>query len=71
MELSAFTDFVYKKCKAREVSFIGPESFFPPNLLDVVEKTWEQWLGTLVTNLPSYKQVIGELQEQVILLLRN
>jgi predicted nucleotidyltransferase component of viral defense system len=71
LDLSCFSNLVRKKCKNREVTFVDVESFFAANLLEVVEKTWEQWLGSLVPNLPPYKQVIGELRGYVTTLLKN
>ena len=38
-------------------------------MLTTGEKTWTQWLGPLVPNLPPYKTVIEELRPQVDSLL--
>ena len=38
-------------------------------MLNYVEKTWEQWLGPLVPNLPEFGIVIGELRPQIATLL--
>lgn len=45
--------------------FNGAEDSFQEHVLNHVEKTWEQWLGTLVPNLPPYATVIGELRPNV------
>jgi len=58
-----------EKCKIRQVTFSGPESFFPEAMLSAVEKTWRQWLGPLVPVLPPYKTVIEELRSQMATLL--
>ena len=69
LELSNFPDFLRQKCAIRDVTFTGPESFFPPSMLTVVEKTWDQWLGPLVPKLPPYTTVIEALRPQVAALL--
>lgn len=47
---------------------------FPPQssgVLEVVEKTWDQWLGPLVPNLPPYTTAIEALRPQVAALLNS
>ena len=34
-----------------------------------IERTWKQWLGSLVPNLPSFETVVGELRPQIVNLL--
>ena len=53
-----------EKCKVREVEFGGPEEFFDKTLLDYVAKTWEQWLGPLVPELPPFEPVINNLKQK-------
>jgi len=69
MELSDFASFLREKCAVRNVAFAAPDEFFQERMLAYVEKTWHQWLGPLVPNLPSYKTVIEELRPQVATLL--
>ena len=69
LDLSDFPDFLREKCDVRGVKYLGPESFFPDRMLSTVEKTWEQWLGPLVTDLPSSGMVIEELRPLVATLL--
>ena len=69
MELSDFASFLREKCAVRNVAFAAPDEFFQERMLAYVEKTWDQWLGPLVPNLPSYKTVIEELRPQVATLL--
>jgi len=47
-----------EKCKVKEVEFTSPGDFFDNILLNYIAKTWEQWLGPLVPNLPPFKLVI-------------
>ena len=68
LDLANFSGFLREKCAIRDVTFTGPESFFPPAMLAIVEKTWEQWLGPLVPGLPPYMRVIEELRPQVAIL---
>ena len=69
LDLSDFSQFLREKCSARQVTFTGTESFFPEAMLAIVEKGWEQGLGSLVPGLPPFKRVIGELRPQVAVLL--
>ena len=55
----------------RNVSFTGPEDFFSETMLNYVEKTWKQWLGPLVPELPPFATVIEELRPQIISLLTS
>ena len=69
MDLSDFVPFLRKKCAVRKVSFRGAGDFFQEAMLSYVEKTWQQWLGPLVPELPPFKSVISELRPQVESLL--
>ena len=64
-----FPAFLREKCALKDVTFSGPESFFPEALLSTVEKTWKQWLGPLAPKLPPYKTVIEELRPRIASLL--
>ena len=54
MDLSDFAPFLATKCAVRNVSFGGAEDFFQERMLTYVEKTWDQWLGPLVPDLPGF-----------------
>ncbi len=69
MDLTDFVPFLREKCDLRGVAFDGPGDFFEETMLCYVEKTWEQWLGTLVPDLPPYATVIGQLRSQIEVLL--
>lgn len=69
LDLSSFPTFLRNKCAVRQVSFDTPEDFFQDILLIYVKKTWEQLLGPLVPELPSFDTVIGELRPQIATLL--
>jgi len=70
MNLSGFSSFLRKKCAVRNVDFTGPEDFFQETMLAYVEKTWNQWLGPLVPDLPPFKTVIEDLRPQIATLCR-
>jgi predicted nucleotidyltransferase component of viral defense system len=70
MDLSDFPSFLQKKCAVRNVDFNGPDDFFPDTMLTYVEKTWQQWLGPLVPELPSFEMVMGTLRPQLASLIR-
>lgn len=54
-----------EKCKVKEVEFTNPGDFFNNILLDYIAKTWEQWLGPLVPDLPPFKLVIDDLKQKI------
>jgi predicted nucleotidyltransferase component of viral defense system len=65
MDLADFITLLREKCAARGVGFDGADDFFQEHVLNYVEKTWDQWLGTLVPNLPAYGTVMSELRPMV------
>jgi predicted nucleotidyltransferase component of viral defense system len=65
MDLSDFDALVRRKCAARQVDFDGPEDFFQEAILAHLERTWSQWLGPLVPELPSFPTVMNELRPAV------
>jgi hypothetical protein len=51
---------------------VGAESFFDLVMMETVKRTWQQWLGNLVCDLPECSLVIGELRTKLeSLLLAN
>lgn len=71
IDLADFASFLNEKCAVRNVSFVGPGDFFQETMLAYVEKTWDQWLGPLVPNLPSCKTVVGELRAEIESIFRT
>ncbi|MGA7106016.1 MAG: nucleotidyl transferase AbiEii/AbiGii toxin family protein [Candidatus Deferrimicrobiaceae bacterium] len=69
LNVAGFPAFLREKCAIRDVTFSGPESFFPDAMLTDVEKTWNQWLGPLVPELPTCNLVIEGLHAQIATLL--
>lgn len=67
--LTDFAQFLREKCAVREVSFQEVDDFFDPIMLAYIDETWNQWLGPLVSNLPSYEAVIGELRPRIAAIL--
>jgi len=65
MDVSDFPSFLQKKCAVRNVAFDGPDDFFQDTMLAYVKKTWRQWLGPLVPELPSFEMVMGRLRPQL------
>jgi len=55
-----------EKCKVRKVDFNNPEMFFDKTLLDYVAKTWEQWLGPLIPELPQFNFVVDSLKQKLL-----
>lgn len=71
LDLSGFEAFLHKKCAVRNVRFDGPDSFFQEPMMSYVSRTWGQWLGQLVPDLPSYDTVIRELRPRIEELLAS
>lgn len=69
LNLSGFCSFLRDKCVLRKVSFTGPEDFFLHPMLSYVERSWKQWLGPLVPELPPFATVNGELRPQITSLI--
>ena len=65
MDLADFDLLLREKCAVRDVSFAGPNDFFDERMLVNVEETWEQWLGPLVSDLPTFETVVGALRPRV------
>jgi predicted nucleotidyltransferase component of viral defense system len=65
MDLADFSRFLKKKCAVRSVSFKGSGEFFQETMLAYVERTWDQWLGPLVPDLPPFAKVMGELRPRI------
>jgi len=65
LDLAEFPTFLHQKCAARDVTFSDPDSFFPATILSVVETTWKQWLGPLVSDLPPYETVMAAVRSSV------
>ena len=64
-----FSSFLRAKCIILNLSFNGPDDFFEKTMLNYVEKTWEQWLGPLVPDLPDFSTVIDDLRPSIALLV--
>lgn len=68
----SFQDFsadLQKKCKSKEVGFNNIDSFFDPEMIRQVEKTWNRWLGPLVFELPDHRVVVEELRTTLGLMI--
>jgi len=70
MDFSGFADLLIAKCAVRSVAFSQPDDFFPDAVLDHVERTWAQWLGPLVADLPRFETVIAELRPRIGAVIR-
>lgn len=66
-----FPILLQKKCDLKNVHFVGVESFFDPVMMETVKRTWKQWLGNLVSDLPECSLVISELKTKLESLLTN
>ena len=60
-----FSTLLRKKCDLKNVHFVGVESFFDPVMMETVKRTWKQWLGNLVSDLPECFQVENELRTKL------
>jgi predicted nucleotidyltransferase component of viral defense system len=71
LELEDFPTFLARKCEVRGVTFGGPDDFFQEAMLGHVGRTWEEWLGPLVPELPPFERIIGDLRPRIMDLLRT
>ena len=62
MNPAGFDSLLRQKCSVRGLTFTGPEDFFDGPTLAYVEDTWDQRLGPLVPDLPSFETVMGGLR---------
>lgn len=69
MDLSDFIPFLHAKCAMRSVAFGTADDFFRDPMLTNVKRTWDQWLGSLVPDLPAFERVVGDLRPQITALL--
>jgi predicted nucleotidyltransferase component of viral defense system len=65
LRMEIISSLFLEKCKVKEVEFTNPGDFFDNILLDYIAKTWEQWLGPLVPDLPPFKLVIDDLKQKI------
>lgn len=69
LDWADFNVLLREKCAVRSVTFQSTEDFFSGQMLEHVERTWDQWLGPLVPELPSFETVISELRPQITALI--
>jgi len=69
LDFSGFSDFLRSKCTVRNVSFDGPDDFFQETMLNYVDKTWQQWLGPLIPDLPDFATVMDDLRPKISLIV--
>ncbi len=65
LRMEIISSLFLEKCKVKEVEFTNPGDFFDNILLDYIARTWEQWLGPLVPDLPPFRLVIDDLKQKI------
>ncbi len=71
LNLTDFEGLVRAKCQVRGVDFQGADDFFDATMLAYVKKTWSEWLGNLVPDLPTFEAVMAELRPQITTILQT
>jgi predicted nucleotidyltransferase component of viral defense system len=71
LDLTDLERLVRAKCEVRSVDFREPDDFFDGAMLAYVERTWNQWLGNLVPQLPTFEMVMGELRPRIVTVLKT
>jgi len=66
-----FSTLLQKKCELKNVHFAGTESFFDSVMMETIKRTWKQWLGNLVSELPECSVVIDGLKAKLESLFTN
>jgi len=69
LQLDEFHLLLSRKCTIRQVTFNGSDDFFPPTMMSYAERTWKNWLGPLVTDLPPFELAVRELRPRIAALL--
>jgi predicted nucleotidyltransferase component of viral defense system len=70
LNFDGFKSLLQDKCQIRNVRFQDADDFFQSKMLAYVERTWDQWLGKLVPQLPSFETVTSELRPHIALMLK-
>jgi predicted nucleotidyltransferase component of viral defense system len=65
LNIQQLPSLLQQKCTLKNVYFKSYEQFFDPDYLEEVEKTWSEWLGLLVSGLPTFQEVIGYLKTEL------
>jgi predicted nucleotidyltransferase component of viral defense system len=71
LDVPDFPALLRDKCRSANLSFQGPESFFPEPLLVKVQTGWEKGLKPLMTEVPLYQTVVTRLSAHVSALLAS
>ena len=71
LDQTGFRALLQETCAVRNVVFAGSGDFSSSGLLTQVERTWIQWLGPLVPELPQFAAVSDEARPRVTALLLN
>jgi predicted nucleotidyltransferase component of viral defense system len=65
LDLAAIPGLLTEKCAVRNVRFESSDDFFTDEIIRYVEKTWEEWLGPLVPDLPEFSTVMDWLRPSI------
>lgn len=63
LDLNLVQSLLPTKCAAKQVAFAQIEDFFDQKMILNVRRTWSQWLGPLVPNLPECELVLSDLRD--------
>ena len=65
LSLAELEPLLQRKCTLRDVAFESVDDFFEPTIIGLVRKTWDQWLGLLVPDLPGFEVVLADLRKEL------
>lgn len=65
MDLTDFSSLLREKCDVRDVGYQSSGDFFDGDMLSYVRDRWQDSLGPLVSELPSFETVIHSLRRQI------
>lgn len=71
LDVPDFPALLREKCRSGNLSFQGPESFFPEPLLAKVQAGWEKALKSVMSEVPLYQTVVTRLGAHVSALLAS
>jgi predicted nucleotidyltransferase component of viral defense system len=71
LKIAEVKPLLIQKSALKNITFSGIEDFFDLKVIEQVSKTWDQWLGRLVVDLPSAQVILKEVREDIKMLLEG
>jgi hypothetical protein len=66
LNLDLIRNNIDKKFAIKDIKFNSINDFFESKYIDEVIRTWNQWLGPFVKNLPEANYVLQDVKEKIL-----